>query len=271
MLSKYIPLAIFLLLASAQSWASSDEYPGRELFPDVDVISTEKLVDQFDDVVIVDVRSSFEYKTVHINGAIHVPLAGSSFAQDIKALRERAPAKTLVMYCNGKSCFKSYKAVRKAQSHGVHNILSYDSGVFDFAKAHPDETTLLGETPILSEDIISEYEFSDKLVEPDVFVDLAAEPQVTILDIREPSQREGISLFIGQEKRASLDDQEALTKVLDEVIESGDALLVYDQSGKQVRWLMYQLEKIGLSQYMFLKGGASAYFNQIQESFLSKR
>ena len=37
---------------------------------------------------------------------------------------------------------------------------------------------------------------------------------------------------------------------------SGDNMYVYDEAGKQVRWLMYRLEQAGVKDYYFMKGGA---------------
>ena len=37
-------------------------------------------------------------------------------------------------------------------------------------------------------------------------------------------------------------------------------LLIFDQVGKQVAWLMYYLEDKGYKDYYFLKGGATSVF-----------
>ena len=49
-------------------------------------------------------------------------------------------------------------------------------------------------------------------------------------------------------------------KLISNIINRGalkdKTLLIFDQVGKQVRWLMYQLESAGYSDYFFLSKGA---------------
>ena len=45
-------------------------------------------------------------------------------------------------------------------------------------------------------------------------------------------------------------------------------LLIYDEAGKQVRWLMYRIEDLNVNEYYFMKGGMKQYFKSLRESFL---
>ena len=45
---------------------------------------------------------------------------------------------------------------------------------------------------------------------------------------------------------------------------SGQPLLVYDESGKQVRWLQYHLDEKGIKNYNFMKGGVKQYFKSLR-------
>ena len=57
-----------------------------------------------------------------------------------------------------------------------------------------------------------------------------------------------------------MDEQLKLNKLLATVKKSGKTLLVYDEAGKQVRWLQYYLEDKGIPTYYFMSGGVKAYF-----------
>jgi len=46
-------------------------------------------------------------------------------------------------------------------------------------------------------------------------------------------------------------------------------LLIYDATGKQVRWLMYLIEDLGFKDYWFMKGGSNAYFAALRKQFLN--
>jgi hypothetical protein len=142
---------------------------------------------------------------------------------------------------------------------------------------------LLGK-PIPESDIkyISKSEFKKKCLSWDEFVKKAQEPGVRIFDTRdsiqkgllsdaqtaamESSQKEELQVFM--EKNNTLLDQLDRKKVLAQTFDmmkrfvlnnrryKHSTFLVFDQVGKQVRWLMYQLEQAGIAEYYFLDKGA---------------
>ena len=67
----------------------------------VPIITIGKLGEKFGDVTIVDVRSEFEYQTLHIAGAVSVTIATRGFERKILNLRKAKPKKAIVFYCNG--------------------------------------------------------------------------------------------------------------------------------------------------------------------------
>ena len=67
-------LSVNLAAANATA-ASGDEFPMRARYPDVDIITTADLAKQYNGVVIVDVRTKYEYDTLHIKDAINIPLS----------------------------------------------------------------------------------------------------------------------------------------------------------------------------------------------------
>ncbi len=251
---KFI-LLVFALLFSVTALA--EDYPGRKVYPKVAVYETEQLNQSYNDVLIVDVRSPYEYQTLHINNAINIPLNSKSFAEQLAAARTET--KPIVFYCNGHTCYKSYKAVVKAQRAGVENIFAYDSGIFDWANAHPDKATLVGVSPIDKNKLIGKDKLKQHLLEPNKFVSQVKQ-NVAILDIREPAQRGLLELFPYRQDNISLEQKDRLVKYLDRIFKTGQTLMVYDEAGKQVRWLQYYLEAKGITKYFFMEGGAKNYF-----------
>jgi rhodanese-related sulfurtransferase len=237
--------------------AASEEYPYRVRYPDVSVITTEDLAKRFAGVVVIDVRSKYEYDTLHIKGAVNVPLETNFRAAVIK-LREKHN-KPFVFYCNGKTCHKSYDAVLLAAKARLDDLYAYDAGVFDWAKAQPDNTVLLGRSPVRPEDLISGERFKARLLEPKDFASRVGDKSI-VLDVRDRAQRD-TALFPFKEARAQLDETRKIDAAIEEARAQKKTLLVYDQTGKQVQWFQYYLESKGVRDYYFMKGGAQAHFD----------
>ena len=126
-------LALFSMLFSFQAMAD-EAFPGRDVYPDIPVISTEDLYQRFEQSIIVDARTPYEYETLRIKGAINIPLKlnNEKFIGKIQELRA-ASDKPIIFYCNGHSCMKSYKATRKAILYArADNVFAYDVDVEPF-------------------------------------------------------------------------------------------------------------------------------------------
>lgn len=234
-------------------------FPHRANYPDVQHIERANLESRYENVVIVDVRSRYEFETIHIAGAINISVSKSSFGRKVKELRTRSN-KTIVFYCNGHTCSKSYKATRKAQSAGVKNVLAFDAGIFDWAHNNPKRSVLLGQSPINPNDLISKKEFKKRLLTPEEFQKNVEYSSVIVLDVRSRLQRAGAGLFPFYEKYAGLDDQKKLDRYIAIARREKKTLLAYDAVGKQVRWFEYYLRKKGITKYYFMKDGADGYF-----------
>lgn len=243
---------------------ANTEFPGRALYIDVKYITLENLKKEFKDVIVVDTRSSYEYKTLHINDAVNIPLTGSNYKSTLIELRNQFPNKKLVTYCNGKTCMKSYKAVRKAQNAGIKNIVAFDAGIFDWAKTYPDHASLLGVSPVDPDKLIAKKIFNKKLLKSNDFMNNARISNGIIVDARDPLQRDGVSLFVGKEKRAPLADEKAMNDIIDLALAKNKPLFIYDESGKQVRWLMYRLEQRNVKEYFFMKGGTRDFYKTLR-------
>ena len=109
-------LSLLAVLATALPLtlsANTDaEFPGRPLYPEVSVIVLDELFRRLDEVIVVDVRSAYEYETLRVKGAINIPLSSKTFVSRMRKLR-MSDTRPIVVYCNGKTCMKSYKAARK--------------------------------------------------------------------------------------------------------------------------------------------------------------
>ena len=239
--------------------AANEEYPYRVRYPDVTIMTTDELNKKFNEVVVIDVRSKYEYDTLHVKDAINIPLK-SGFGDKVAALRQKQN-KPFVFYCNGKTCHKSYDAALLADKARVDRVFAYDAGIFDWAKAQPEKTALLGKSPIKPGELIDEKDFKERLLAPKAF-DAKVGDKSIVLDVRDKRQRDS-ALFPFKEQRAQLDEMKKIDAVVDEAKAKNKTLLVYDEAGKQVQWFQYYLESKGIKDYYFMKGGAQGHFDAL--------
>ncbi|MDH5445552.1 MAG: rhodanese-like domain-containing protein [Gammaproteobacteria bacterium] len=265
---KYLSFILCSFLLVELALAVPNEFPGRKLYLAVPYIELQDLYNKRKNVVFVDVRSGYEFQTLRIKGAINIPLASPDFTTRMKQLRGKHASKPIVVYCNGKTCMKSYKAVSKCRLHGISNVIAYDAGIMDWAKRYPAEAVLLGKTPINPANLIKKSRFKNHLLAPERFEERVATSNALVLDVRDPFQREGISIFVGKEQRAPLDNKQLIDKYLEKARKENRTLLVYDAAGKQVRWLMYHIEEKGVKSYYFMNGGAHAYYKNLRQQFV---
>ena len=269
MLNKRMLMALSLLVMSMLTHAATnEEFPNRKLFPAVPYISIDQLYHEMDKVIIVDVRSKYEHDTINITEALNIPVDNTDFVERMRKLRGENPAKQIVAYCNGKTCKKSYEAVQKCRNASIPNVVAYDAGIFDWAKKYPQKTTLLGSTPVDLRKLISKDDLKKRMISVDEFESMLTRKDVIVLDIREPLQREGLSLFPGIDKGVNMDDKVALDKYINQALAENKTLLVYDAAGKQVEWLMYYLQNKGVDRYAFMQGGASSYFAKLRKEYV---
>lgn len=257
---KILPL-LFILLSSLSfntNAAEEEGFPGRAKYPSVPFITLEDLHQKKKSVVIVDTRSKYEYATLHIKNAINIPISSLDFSSQIRKLY-RQKKKTIVFYCNGHDCTKSYDAVIKSKRFAkVDDTLAFDAGVFDWARKYPRESVLLGKTPINTANLISVKDFEKHLLKPKVFLERSNDKCI-ILDVRDSAQRTD-RIFAGYEQSVDLDDTIGIDKHINEAIAKKMPLCIYDAVGEQVRWLQYYLKQKNLKNYFFLDGGAKAFF-----------
>ena len=133
--SILLMIVLFVLPTLAFS-AENSELPGRKTYPYVKYIDLKNFYWKFEAVTIVDVRSRYEFQTLRIKGAINIPLASRNFIKAMRILRKETH-RPIIVYCNGKTCLKSYQAVTKCISANIKNIIDFDAGILDWEKTYP--------------------------------------------------------------------------------------------------------------------------------------
>jgi len=254
---KVITFGLVGLLVSTNSQANSAPFPHREKYKDVPVVESQELRNKLASVNVVDVRSKYEFETLHIKGAVNIPLSRPDFATEVSKLT-RSNSKPVIFYCNGGTCKKSYKAVKAAEKGGVKGTVAYDAGIYSWAQTYPDQSVLLGRNPMDAHEFIDNKTYKSRIIDAKQFETLMG-PNAIVLDIRDRVQRD-LQLFPFKEHRAELDDVNTISEYVKMAKRSNKTLLVYDKVGKQVRWFQYYLEKHGLRNYYFMKGGSEGYY-----------
>ena len=250
-LSKMIVLFLCLFLTFTV-YASDEGFPGRKKFPDVPYISLSDFHTGYlnHKYVVVDARSNFEFNVIHIKGAINLPVNSDDFFTEINKLAQKTD-NTIVFYCNGRRCMKSFKAAVKSK---LSNIFVFDAGVFEWAKEHPKKSVLMGESPLYLDKLISSSKLKEHFIPLSDFEQLIQES--VLIDVRDLKERRGNGLFLLADKSAPLGNTKKLDRYVNKAIKENKTLLAYDNAGKQVRWLQYYLEQKGIKKYYFMEGGA---------------
>ncbi len=242
---------------------AAEAFPHRAIYLAVPWIETEDLYQRRDQFNIIDVRTSYEFETLHINGALNIPVEEYGFVDALKKVRQE-DARPIAVYCNGHTCKKSYEAAQKALEGGVEQVYAYDAGIFEWTVAHPNEATLLGKSPVDTARLIPKEKFEAHLLPP---ADFLAQMKTggIVLDVRDASQRaDTLSVFPMYQRSVSLDNAQ-LKSFVDQAKKENKTLYIFDAVGKQVEWLQYYLEDQGVAHYYFLKGGARGYFEYLQK------
>ncbi|MBS1246078.1 MAG: rhodanese [Proteobacteria bacterium] len=202
MMRKILAVLSVLFLATVFSTAraNDDPFPHRAKFKHVPIMSPEALHRDLDKVILVDVRSGYEFQTLHIKGALHIPLSKEKLPAAVKELRAKSSS-PIVFYCNGNSCKKSYEAADLAINAGVTDVHAYDSGLDTWTKQYPDKSVLLGKSPMNPADLISSDSFKKRIISAEEF-EARLEKGAVVLDVRDIRQRD-VVLFPMRELRTS--------------------------------------------------------------------
>ncbi len=255
-LRLFVVALVALMIASP---ALAEDFPLRAKYPNVKPISIEKLAAEYDNTIIVDVRSKMEFDVIHIARAKHVQVTKGSFLAELEKIRAKNGTSNLAFYCNGHTCAKSYKAAVKAMDAGFKNIYCFDAGIFEWVDAYPERGSLLSQTPADKSKLIAKADLSAKKLSWADFKARAAGGNAMVIDTRDPFQRaKGTNL--DQNKAINLKGVRAIPMDrLVGLLKKGEfknkELLILDAVGKQVRWLQYYLQDYGYKNYAFLDKG----------------
>ena len=254
-------LFIFAAILFFSSLLLSQTFPLRSKYPAVKTISTESLAKGLGKtLLVVDARNKVEFNAIHIKGALNDKVGNMNFGKKLDELTKGDKSKKIVFYCNGGMCRKSFKANIEAKKLGYTNTFSYDAGIFVWANAHPEKTLLMGKILSDKSALISQQEFSAKLLEKSKFEKQSASKNAMLIDVRDPAQRKMTPKFKNKIVKSSMDK---LVNLLNQKYFKNKAgtktLYFFDAVGKQVRWLQYYLEEYGYKNYYFLKGGVKSY------------
>ena len=260
----WIRLSVFtLIFALLSSLCFADEFPYRKVYPDVLVIELADLKAGYDDgsFMMVDVRSDLEFDTIHPKGAHHLSLFTLHFAKELQSLSAHYLDKKIALYCNGILCTKSYKATEIAMKAGMKNVYVFDAGVPGWANAYPAETLLVGKKITDPEkQLIPKSELAKVTVDFETFKKKAAAANAVVIDARDPRQR--TKSLPGFEKALHVPLDKLIKNIISQDRMKDKQLVIFDQVGKQVIWLMYYLENKGYKNYYFLKGGATSVLKE---------
>jgi len=264
----------FLLLSASLAFSSlglgsfaladeAESFPHRKFYPEIRVIDTATLTRTLDDLTVIDIRPSFEYELLHIKGAINITREDSNFVESVKKASAET-GKNLVFYCGSVKCPKSYQAamtVRKAV--GLDRTWAYESGIDDWMQVNPQLTISLDKTLDPSK-LIREDKFKAHLLSPKDFISKAtADTNAKVVDLRDRSQINGVSLFPMRELRTNLDIA-GLKKIFADARQANQAIYIYDHGGNKIKSLQYLLEDTGIKDYYFMQGGMIGYYEMLK-------
>ena len=257
---KAVLISMIVLLVANSALAA--DFPLRKKYSNVKPIAIEKLFADYDNTIIIDVRSKMEFNVVHVAKAKHVQVTKGNFLSELEKVRAKDGGSNIAFYCNGHTCAKSYKASVKAMDAGFKNIYCFDAGIFEWVNAYPERGALLGQTPADKTKLIAKADLNSKKLSWTDFKAQAANSNAVVVDTRDPFQRA---------KGGDLDQNKAVdlkgirTIPMDRmlsILKKGDfknkQLLIFDAVGKQVRWLQYYIEEYGYENYAFLNKGVLA-------------
>ncbi len=141
-------------------------FPLRDTYPTATTISHQALANKINDMLIIDVRSAYEFSVLHLSNAINVPVSNLGFIPTLKQLRSNDEW-DIVFYCNGVTCNKSYQASVTAQKFGIERVFTFDLGVLNWAKLYPNKSVFFNHSPLKITDLIPPEKFRQHLLLPE--------------------------------------------------------------------------------------------------------
>ena len=88
-LQATVLVAACSVLSVALTAAAEEGFPLQEKFPKVTYTTTEALHRDYQNVIIVDVRSKIEFDVIHINKTVYLPVTTAMFVKDLAKVRDK--------------------------------------------------------------------------------------------------------------------------------------------------------------------------------------
>ena len=245
------------------STCTAGNFPYRGKYPEINILELTDLKSAYDsgNFIIIDVRSKTEFEAIQIKNAINLPYADAKFTHKLLSISKKNLNKKIAVYCNGIDCIKSYKAAEDALYAMIPNVYTFDAGIAIWAQTYPSETLLLGKelkNPV--KQLISNEKFISKNLDFETFRKKALSSKAVVIDARDPIQR--TQALPGLEKNLHIPVDKFVSNIISKGHLKDKQLFIFDQVGKQVKWLMYYLEINDYKDFYFLNGGATAVLKE---------
>ena len=139
----------------------------------------------------------------------------------------------------------------------MSDVYAFDAGIPAWANTYPSATLLLGkEISDPGKQLIPKSEFKKLCLDYEQFKEKATGNNTMIIDARDAIQRTRDLPGLEDVKHIPLD--KFIKNVVSRGVMRNKKMLIFDQVGKQVRWLMYHLVNQGYEEFYFLEGGATS-------------
>ena len=109
----------------------------KQNFGTLRTITSQEIIKNTDQLLIVDPRHFYEYRLLHIKDSIHVPLS-SIQESPIKKLIAFGKVNGIVFYANSPKSSIAYGAALKFLLWGHKNRFVFKKGIFNWACKHPE-------------------------------------------------------------------------------------------------------------------------------------
>ena len=259
-------IVIFFVFFFLSFACHAEEYPYRKNYPDVPIIELNEARSSYEkeEAIFLDTRTKMEFDTIHIKGSLHIDFGNQHFLSNLLQVRKDNPEKKIVLYDNGITCLKCYIGVQDATDEGMEKVYAYDGGAQAWAEAYPAYTILMGQQiSDAGAELIPYDEFLKISLDFNTFKQkIADSPNAKLIDARDPKQR--TKKISGFEKALPIPLDKLIYNVINKGHMKNDQLFIFDQVGRQVRWLMYYLKKKGYKNFYFLNGGATTVLKMQQ-------